>query len=189
MKFGRCLGSSAAEKLAKFQSNWKIVSTVTHLQGFARSYHKMHTRHTRHGVGVLKPIFVGLLFSKFFRLIKTLVTCCKSHSCLTGVATAVKYQCDLKNKGTFTKLKISLMEKIRNGALVTPTSESVKICREYPYCVCGYSWLVNTGSYSSLSVCRMMKLWVKWSWIWYQCLNLFSHNLRWHVMQPSIMKE
>ena len=153
MKFGRCLDSSAAEKPAKFQSNWKIVITVTHLQGFVRSYNKMwFPIHTGHGVGVLKPIFASLLFSKFFRLIKTLVTCWKTHSCLTGVATAVKYQSDLKNKGTFTKLKISLMEKIRNGALVTPTSESVKICHEYPYCVWGYSWLVIAGSYSSLSI-------------------------------------
>ena len=40
------------------------------------------------GVGVTKPIFSVPLFSHFFRMIKTVVTCMISGSYLGGVATA-----------------------------------------------------------------------------------------------------
>ena len=46
----------------------------------------------------------------------------------SAAVTPVKYECDSGNlAGTFTRSKISLTEKLANGALVTPTPDLVII--------------------------------------------------------------
>ena len=80
------------------------------------------------GVGVTKPIFPAPLFSEFFSIVETCVSYWISYLYLTGVA-AAQLQWHLSNinviqiglRSTFARSKILLMEKLNNGALVTPT--------------------------------------------------------------------
>ena len=66
------------------------------------------------------PLFWCFPSFFFFRTIKKLATYWMLHSYLTGVK-YVKYECDIKKlRTTFATSKISLMEKITNGALVAP---------------------------------------------------------------------
>ena len=75
------------------------------------------------GMGVTKPIlFVPLFFSSSI-IAKTNVTQWISRLYLAGVTAAqhVKHEYDWMNlTGTFTRSKILLMDKLTNGALVTP---------------------------------------------------------------------
>ena len=70
-------------------------------------------------VGATKSISSVPLISRFFTIVKTLVTYWISCSYLTGV----KYECEANNlTGTFARSKILLSEKLTNGDLVTPTT-------------------------------------------------------------------
>ena len=76
-------------------------------------------------MGITKPVSSTLSFFRFFSIVKTRVTYWISRSYFTGVATAQaevtpgKYECDLKNLTiTFSRQKISLIEKITNGTLI-----------------------------------------------------------------------
>ena len=68
------------------------------------------------GVGVTKPISPVSLFLLFFTIVDTLVAYWMSRPYLTGV----KYEMDFYNlTGIFSRSKISLTDKLANGALVT----------------------------------------------------------------------
>ena len=68
------------------------------------------------GAGVTKPISPVSLFLRFFTIVDTLVAYWMSRPYLTGV----KYEMDSYNlTGIFSKSKISLTDKLANGALVT----------------------------------------------------------------------
>ena len=79
------------------------------------------------GVGVSKPILSVPLFSQIFRMMKTVVTWIISSSYLAGVTAAelrrhLEIWTWLKVSNLYScKIKFPVTEKLKNGALVTPT--------------------------------------------------------------------
>ena len=83
------------------------------------------------GVGVTKAISSIPLFSQLYRYyppntvyqLNITFIFDRNHSSLAAV-TPVKYECDSKRpRDNYTKSKIYITEKLKNGALVTPTPD------------------------------------------------------------------
>ena len=78
--------------IRSFQCQW-IYLELHHVNQLRTNWYH---NYNKTGVGVTKPIFSVPLFSHFFRMIKTVVTCMISSSYLAGV-TAAKLQRHLAN--------------------------------------------------------------------------------------------
>ena len=76
------------------------------------------------GMGVIKPISSVPLISRYFTIVKTLVTYHVHFWQELSCDDTCKYECDTNNlTGSFARSKTLLSEKLTNGTLVSPNPD------------------------------------------------------------------